>query len=534
MDTAAQHALLLGDAIDQLVIDPHASQRWHALLEVRNSAPDAVLDAQIAQALRARLPGEGVAGFLRASYLATVSGDAADTAEAGQLLLDLRPFDAERVMAFATHQWAQSLAGGDGHGALHAALSNARLPALMALAGRELARAAKPRSPRAVDAVRKVALVAPFLGAASHPPTEMALQHAALLTELGCQVWLLSCQDLQQAHMSDYLGGKGTIRVAGTELADLQARLPPGVRVSVSDARFSLMLRWRAMLIEIAREDPDLVMFVGLQSPLMFPLHADWPVLGLNVHAIAPLAPVDVWLCADAARAGRDDAEWGAPIGPAYAHYHPFRLPTPVSVAAPLTRGELGLRPQQCVLLSVGHRLPGEIGAAWAVHMLALLKRHPDAVWLLAGGLGTLPPALADADPAQLRLIGHDARLRSVYGCADIYVNPPRVGGGLSAGEAMAAGLPVLALAGGDAGSKLGELALADDDAYFASLEALLAAPALRADTGARLRERFATTLDLGRSHASLRAAIQLAVARFHARIGQAAQALRRPGPGGA
>jgi glycosyltransferase involved in cell wall biosynthesis len=229
------------------------------------------------------------------------------------------------------------------------------------------------------------------------------------------------------------------------------------------------------------------------------------------------MAPVDVWLSADPARAGHDDTEWGAALPPAHGYHHPFRVKLK-PVSAPVARAELGITDGQVVIVTVGARLPHEIDGPWAQIMLDVMARNPNAVWLLVGGVGTVPPALAAARPGQVCTLAQSNELRSIYRCCDLFVNPPRIGGGFSVAEAMGEGLPVLALAGSDAGSKLGGDAMADEASFFAMLEAMLSSPELRSTTGAEMRRRFTQTLDLESSGPSLRAACELALARFRQR----------------
>lgn len=505
-------AILLEDAVDRIAQAPYASFRWHMLGKLLGANPDAAVRAWLQALVLARLPADGEAGFLRATFLADLNGDPACTAQAAQQLLLLAPFDAERVMAFASYQWGRAVADLADHQHFIDALRNARLPDLMHLAGQRLsALASLPRRP--VTSVRKVALLVPMLGNAIHPPTDMALQQAALLTALGCAVTLYACQELVQPMMEHHLGFPGHVVAPLPDLAALPARLPPGVQVTLADSRLSMMRRWREVLAVIARDDPDLVMFVGLNSPLLQPLYEARPVLGLGVHALAPMAPVDVWLAADPEKAACASSTWGNAMPPAFGHHHPYRVLR--KAAPPLQRKDLDLPADALVLLTVGARLASEINGPWAQRMLAVLERHPRTVWLLAGGIGEVPAALQGARPGQVRTSPHRADLGGVYRLSDVVINPPRVGGGLSTAEAMAEGVPVLALAGGDSGHKMGNLAMADDTRYFAVLDELLTTPTLRASMGQAMRQRFDDTLDLSRSGPSLRAACELAVARF-------------------
>ncbi|MES2127700.1 MAG: glycosyltransferase family 4 protein [Pseudomonadota bacterium] len=506
-------ATLLEDAVEQIALAPHASFRWHVLDKLIGSAQEAPVLEFVRALVLQRLPAGGEAGFLRANFLAHLINDAQYTAQAAFLIQAISPCEPERLMAFAAYEWGHAVTAEGDHQHFVDALRNAQVPELMRQLGDQLAASAGlPK--RRVDTIRKIALLIPMFGNSLHPPTEMALQQAALLAGLGYQVTLYSAQDQVLPTMEHYLGFSGRLVTGLPDLATLPSRLQGGVSVTLADTRFSLTRRWRDVLAVIARDDPDLVMFVGLNAPLMQPLYRARPVLGMGVHAVPPMAPCDAWLAADPARGGCDSSDWGPAFPPAFGHYHPFRVlrkPGPGT----LQRAQLDLPADALVLLTVGGRLVKEIKGDWARRMLAVLERHPQVVWLLAGGAGDLPAALEGARPGQVRTSPHRPDLGAVYALCDVAVNPPRVGGGLSAAEAMAAGLPVLALAGGDSGHKMGNLAMANESEFFATLDDLLASPARRAELGQAMRQRFDDTLDLARSGPSLRAACELALARF-------------------
>lgn len=518
MSAPTREQLLLQDALARTLANPADGRRWQQLF-VRFEQCAAAPARQAVLARLARQSFDGVAGFLRATLLARLSGERGHIERAAALALSIAPLDVERLHAFVAYEWGEALRDGIDRAGFVARLRQARAPELVALMGRELvAQTAAPLAPRAVERVARVALVTPFLAGAGHTPTVLALEHAALLQRAGLQVQLFAPQDQVQLEPGHYLGHPGQLVGMPPDLAWLRAALPAGVPASLSDPTFSLPERWRAMLALIGAFDPDLVLFVGLQSALLAPLYAARPVLGLCLHSTPPMAPVDVWLSAAAEHCGEGAgaAVWGAALPPAWGQHYPYRLRYRPAPARP--REALGLAPGQLALVTVGARLGEEVAGPWAARMAALLARRAELVWLLVGGNGALPAALAGAPAGQLRLLPQQAGVADILAASALFLNPPRMGGGFSVAEAMAQGLPVLTLGGSDGGAKVGALAAAGLDDYFARLDAYLDDAALRARDGAALRLRFEQSLDLERAGPALLAAAELARRRYQAR----------------
>jgi glycosyltransferase involved in cell wall biosynthesis len=190
--------------------------------------------------------------------------------------------------------------------------------------------------------------------------------------------------------------------------------------------------------------------------------------------------------------------------------YHPWKLRRSTK-QWPVTRADFGLDNGTVIWITAGFRLEHEIKGDWASRLLQLMSRHPNVVWLLVGGEGKLPEALQSSPPGRVRAVATRDDLPGILRCSDIYVNPPRMGGGFSVAEAMAEGLPVTSLTGSDGGDKVGDLALPDIDAYMERLAALTENPLLRKEAGDELRARFAECFDLEASGPPLLAAFHKA-----------------------
>ena len=265
------------------------------------------------------------------------------------------------------------------------------------------------------------------------------------------------------------------------------------------------------MSARIAEFDPDVILFCGFYSPLAAALYNYRPVLGLNVHAMAPLSPVDVWLSSREAGQQELPSLWKHQATPPVEWEHPYRIKR-TEQHWTLTRTELGIEPNAVVWITVGGRLEHEISGPWAERVANVFANDPGITWLLVGGHGTLPAALTSLAGPRLKVLGSRDDVGGLLQLSDIYVNPLRMGGGFSVAEAMAEGLPVVSFADSDGGDKLGAYAVPDLEQYLLQLRCLSGGEALRQEVGHALRTRFKERLDLAQSKPSLVAALNKAV----------------------
>ncbi|OYU75753.1 MAG: hypothetical protein CFE32_13060 [Alphaproteobacteria bacterium PA3] len=508
--------LMLANALEQTLANPSASHRWHTLGALYMAQVSADQQAYVCDALLRGVPGTGEVGFFRATFLAEYTKNAQYSAQAGLILQSVSPFDADRHMAFCVYEWGRQALGQGSRPQGADALRLALVPESMQRIGQALA---LPDGLFGVaarqGALRRVAIVAPYISGYQHPPSMLALQHARLLAASGIEAHVFSAQELRVNHMADYLGSKGQIHLAAPTLEELQPHLADGVGLTLCDERFSVLRRCQDVLQAVAAFAPDAVIFVGMMSPLMAPISAAVPTLGLCVHALQPMAAVDAWLTSDPTQHGQWSQSWGPSLPPSQAIYHPYRVALkPCTQTA--RRADLDLTPDALVLITAGARLAYEVEGDWAARMLHWLHHHSQAVWLLVGGDASVPPALRLAmDTGALRILPHQSDLRGLLRYADIYANPPRLGGGFSVAEAMAEGLAVASMANGDGGDKVGPTATSTLDDYFAQLSAWAAHANARKAAGQALQQRFEATLNLDRSGPSLLAALHTVQALF-------------------
>ncbi|GJI89211.1 glycosyltransferase [Duganella hordei] len=520
MHSNDQQRLLLGDALERIVANPSANHLWLHLMQLIRGITDAGLLTEVVHALTTMVPDDGLVGFYRATVLDLSTGDPVFLPQACACLQTIAPPDLDRYAAFYDVAWQRVLLYANNRTEYIRRLKEVGLPQLSLLIGKQLARylPAAPAQACAEPRLRRVALVAPQLATPLHPPTQMALDQARTLIQQGIEVRLFSCQEAMAPDLRHLLG-------SGTDTpqlhADLQAWMDSAggpVSLYVADHRVSLRRRWLDMLGQIDAYAPDLVLFVGLHSGLVSALYRRYPVLGMSINSIAPMVPADAWLTAQKVLADTVSRPWHEEFPASLACYHPFRVRRKTAIPA-LTRSSLGVDDDAVLCITMGTHLRIKIGGEWAQRMVAAMQRHPKLVWLLVGGDGDLPPALAELPPARLRLQAYTPQAAQWLAASDIYLHPPIMGGGFSVAEAMAQGKPVLALADADGGDKAGDEAAANLDDYFTCLDALAADPALRHASGERMRARFDGALDLAASGPSLLAACRQAMQRYRQRI---------------
>ena len=357
-------------------------------------------------------------------------------------------------------------------------------------------------APAPGPASRRVLIVASNLSVLEHPPTRLVLEHARVLRGLGHAVRIVSLNDELSSEIARHSGAPLPLARVPHVRAQWQQALGHDLKVWAARPEDPFDQRWQMLWQVLAAHRPDAVLYVGIGSAVMHLLHGRVPLMSLSTSGYPLEAPADVELLSNPpAWPHRNQAvryAYRARIEPGLTDLQPRPLPGP---------------PGGQTLISVGNRLGVEVAGPWAERMAKLLLDRPNLRWLLIGDT-RLPGALAPVR-RQVTCLPHQAGLGGFYKSATAYVNPPRLGGGLSVMEAMACGLPVVALQGGDGADKLGTEAVQDVDSYIERLDALLSSASQRAEAAARQQARCRAELDLAAAGPALGAALELAIERF-------------------
>ena len=501
----------LQDILIQALAEPHCAISWHRLYRHWKRSEDQSQREAVLQQVIASSLSDPKAEILRLTFLSDLTGNRSFEEVAAKKVLELSPTSPDRLATFMCHIWSCALRDQPGWADFISVLNNARMHELASVLAREASALLPAKlTIRAPNSIGRIAIVAPHLGGPYHPPSVMVSSQCDILAKEGRDVQVFSCQEMSPPDMSQFRGSTLTVRLPTPDVAYWKAVLPAETQLVLSGTEVSLKYRWGDMLSRIAEFDPDAILMVGLYSPLAAALYARRPVVGLNVHALPPIAPLDVWLAPDEAARYPTGAEWGGVFGAPRHYYHPYRIGRAQGPET-VSRSELGLADNAVVLVTVGARLETEISGTWAARMLEFLTRTPETIWLLVGGEGKLPKALEQAPQDRVKVCGRHNDIRGLLQISDIYVNPPRMGGGFSVAEAMAEGLPVLSFAGSDGGDKVGEMALNNLNAYMDRLSDLSQRPGLRSDVGQIMHSRFTRRFDVTGSGPSLLSAFDLA-----------------------
>lgn len=362
----------------------------------------------------------------------------------------------------------------------------------------------------------RLAIYTPQVLNSCHGGTFFTLNVMSVLALQGINQHGFAAQETTINEGNSYCGGEDFLTPLSVDTNSLVLNVPGNVQITLPDTEFSLRFRFEQMLSAIHSYMPDVVIFVGFMSPLIYRLYEHFPVVGLSVHALPPIAPVDVWLCADPQV---NEKQWPDLPIPQVVHF-PFRF-WPKGQAVPIDRSSLHIPASALVLITIGYRLDIEMSQPWSDFMISFIESHPEVHWLLVG----IP------EGRSLNNIRQHSRIHTMIpqslvetwlAASDIYVNPPRIGGGGSVSIAMEQGVPVLTFVDCDAGDKVGTCAVTSMDQYFNQLSLWVTDETLRRRVGVSLKERFYSNLDLSSKTAQERLmhACQLAVESFNHRMG--------------
>ncbi len=366
----------------------------------------------------------------------------------------------------------------------------------------------------AVGAKLRIAIYTPQIVSPQHGGTLFTLNLLSVLAKLGMECQAFAAQEVDIPLENTFRGGSEHLVAPVTEPDSLKLGTEGSMLAMMSNSEFSLDYRFVQVQHVLAAYNPDLVIFVGFYSPMIHNLYCAYPVISLSVHALPPLVPADIWLSADPQG---DTKMWNDLPAPQLQHY-PFRF-WPADPVVPVARSQLQIADTATVLITSGYRLAHEMPLTWLRKVQALVVANEKMHFLLVGLTPEQHPEGLLTHP-RIHRIEPQTRLEAWLLLSDIYLNPPRTGGGGSVAMAMEQGLPVLTMSGGDGSDKVRSLAVTSMDAYFDLLEVWVSDAPQRQQAGQQLKHEFHARLDISSAQASdgLQQACRAAIASFNLR----------------
>lgn len=176
-------------------------------------------------------------------------------------------------------------------------------------------------------------------------------------------------------------------------------------------------------------------------------MYGKYPIIYVAIGFFAYSRYADIYLCGNKTEVGEDQSVYGVlDRNDVFEFNHGFNAPLPTKQFA---REDIGLSSCDFVMITVGNRLDAEMGADYIDAIGEFLERVEVAKWLIVGPqkIGYLEGKYQSSiQKGLIVFIDYEEDLAGLYGICDVYLNPPRNGGGFTIGIAMSRGLPVVTL----------------------------------------------------------------------------------------
>ena len=499
------------DVFETIELLPTSPELWQRLCS-KVGALDTDEKSRLVDAIASRLLAGNSPNWLRYGALASLTRDPLWFVKQSGVADADTPADA--IMALLVLFGYHALARTPATGAFVQLYIDIDAPRLQRLVAQRMQSATAMHLP-STNGLR-VAVYTPQIVSILHGGTAFTLNVMDVLAQVSFACQVFTAQEATISQADGHYGGLESVQRREIIIESLKLNVTGNVQAVLPNVEFSLRFRLEHMLAAIHTYEPDVVIFVGFMSPLVYRLFENYPIVGLSLHALPPIAPVDVWLSADPLG---ETALWPDVPAPKLAHY-PFRF-WPKGQAVPIDRAKLEIPATAVVLITTGYRLDTEMSEPWRGQMLDFIDAHQNVHWLLIG----IPEGQPVSDlPARSRIhcFAPQVPLESWLAACDIYINPPRVGGGGTIAMAMEQGLAVLTMDGCDGGDKVGVWAAASLDSYFERLATWTANDTERQQVGAALKGQFHARLDISSTQAQdgLLQACQSAIESFKQRTG--------------
>lgn len=335
-----------------------------------------------------------------------------------------------------------------------------------------------------------------FLSLSHQPSRDLLAQAAALQARGDFEVTILNTNMMPDRYYSPFVPPFA---------ADMEQSLDGDQILSFEDRTFRMIsstlpgmnaAKVAGFIDAVDKINPDAVISIGGSVVIADLLASSRPCLCLQTTSgfVVSLAPLILDFGGGAPPLGDDH----------YARaWRPFRLGLSLrQERQPVERREFGIPEDAFAMIVIGNRLDYEVTPAFLDLLHLLMAQQPAAFVVFAGPATELPERLANHPIApRARCLGYVNKIDGLAEVCDVYVNPLRTGGGASAMQALAAGIPIVTLASGDVASVAGPaFCVSDAEAFIARLLSLSSDLQQRADARSQAGRRYAELVNEGRN----------------------------------
>lgn len=335
-----------------------------------------------------------------------------------------------------------------------------------------------------------------FLSLSHQPSRDLLAQAAALQARGDFEVTILNTNMMPDRYYSPFVPPFA---------ADMERSLDGDQVLSFENQTFRIIssvlpgisaAKVGGFIDAVDQINPDAVISIGGSVVIADLLASSRPCLCLQTTSgfVVSLAPLILDFGGGAPPLGDDH----------YARaWRPFRLGLSLrQERQPVERRESGIPDNAFAMIVIGNRLDYEVTPAFLDLLQRFAAQQPAAFVVFAGPVTELPARVANHPIApRARCLGYVSKIDGLAEICDVYVNPQRTGGGASAMQALAAGLPIVTFASGDVASVAGPaFCVPDADAFVARLLSLSCDPEPGADARSQAGRRYAELVNEGRN----------------------------------
>ncbi|MBJ7416890.1 MAG: hypothetical protein JHC88_15815 [Niveispirillum sp.] len=296
-----------------------------------------------------------------------------------------------------------------------------------------------------------------FIRGAHQPSTDMLDFVTKLVLRLGRRVVLINTADGPVKSHFPYLGN--FVSSVDRELVAVKQLVIDGLPVPFTHlpAGFTDPQMASEVRDQILALKPDMVLSFGTLCPVSDLCHGLLDVVAIPYGSYLPFAE-PTWLALPRPlNPGETPALAVGGLTPDRVIRIEYSYAPPPAMTV-RDKAALGLGDDTILTLIIGLRLAREVTPDFAAALDAAVQAEPRLFFLFVGQMDNYAELVAPhpALAARSRSQGHETDVMGLMAAADLYINPPRGGGGTSAAYALSRGIPAYSLNSGDVGVVVG------------------------------------------------------------------------------